>query len=160
MQKDSLEDLILYLAFKFGLLEVRKSMATDEVDLYVNGSAGPKMVGKFHTLTPLRPTSQDWGMILYGHNEFANKRCPCFKMKNALAGTLGKNLNEKLNDRILPLVGPFAYDPNNFDDFQPGDGFVTLRPSLFLSAIKPASVPSPYGGTDNFDGVGEYVDSN
>jgi len=154
MQKDSLEDLILYLAFKFGLLEIRQNQNTPgEVDLWANGSAGPKNLGKFHPIIPLYPTSQDWGMIFYGHNEFTNKRCPCFKMKNALGGTLGKNLNDKLK-KIKELIYPFAADTNNYD------GLETLKASTFLSTIKPASVPSPYRETDNFDGVGEYVDSN
>ena len=154
MQKDSLEDLILYLAFKFGLLEIRQNQNTPgEVDLWANGSAGPKNLGKFHPIVPLYPTSQDWGMIFYGHNEFTNKRCPCFKMKNALGGTLGKNLNDKLK-KIKELIYPFAADTNNYD------GLETLKASTFLSTIKPASVPSPYRETDNFDGVGEYVDSN
>ena len=160
MQKDSMEDLTLYLMFKYGLLQLRKDSAiTGQYNLWIEGSAGPKKIGViFKTGTgaiKLQVPSQDWGLILYGHNEFANKRCPCFRMKNALAGQLGKNLNEKLFLRTMEIFLLLGAPVS--DQHMDGD---TVKPSSFLSNMKPGTIPSPYEGTDNFDGVGQYVNSN
>ena len=146
--------------FKYGLLQLRKDSAiTGQYNLWIEGSAGPKKIGViFNTGTgaiKLQVPSQDWGLILYGHNEFANKRCPCFRMKNALAGQLGKNLNEKLFLRTMEIFLLLGAPVS--DQHMDGD---TVKPSSFLSNMKPGTIPSPYEGTDNFDGVGQYVNSN
>ena len=104
-------------------------------------------------------TAEQFARIFYGHNQFSNKRCPCFKMKNALAGTLGRKLKSKLGS----MLNKIEFDPvvpgSSWEDVS-STMYYSLKPSTFLHLIQPAMVPSPYEGKDNFDGVGEYVDSN
>ena len=44
-----------------------------------------------------------WKNVVKGHNQFSNKRCPCFRVERALEGKLGVNLRKKLSTAIQEL---------------------------------------------------------
>ena len=158
-QKDSLEDLMLFIAFQYGLLQLRRTAnTTEETTLWMGGSTTSINLGPIQSAAA-KVTAEQFARIFYGHNQFSNKRCPCFKMKNALAGTLGRKLKSKLGS----MLNKIEFDPvvpgSSWEDVS-STMYYSLKPSTFLHLIQPAMVPSPYEGKDNFDGVGEYVDSN
>jgi hypothetical protein len=158
-QKDSLEDLMLYIAFQYGLLQLRRTANTTEATtLWVGGSITPINLGPIAS-APAKVTAEQFARIFYGHNQFSNKRCPCFQMKNALAGTLGRNLRSKLGTMINKIEFDVDTDGDSWEDVS-STMYYSLKPSTFLHMIAPAVNASPYEGTRNFDGVGEYVDSN
>jgi hypothetical protein len=101
-QKNTLEWTLLYILLKKGIMELNNGFV--EFPDFLNSVQPLTELAKaripFASITPqgrgVTPTM--WGEVIKGHNEFANKRCPCFRMKEALTtGTLTAKLNRKLN---------------------------------------------------------------
>lgn len=97
-QKDTLEWTLLYLLFKSGLFKVEFLVPSTTYAVTVKTGSGDVTVGD-----PTNTTDSNKGMVadlwknvLKGHNQFSNKRCPCFRVERELEGRLGVNLRKKL----------------------------------------------------------------
>lgn len=102
-QKDTLEWTLLWLLFRWGLFKMG-----DNKSLIVKTNNGEVTVENPRKLTPNEGVAPDlWRSVLKGHNQFSNKRCPCFKVQDELSeGKLfNLNLRTKLSTAILDSGG-------------------------------------------------------
>jgi hypothetical protein len=76
-----------------------------------------------------------WKEIVKGHNDFSNKRCPCFRSKEALSGTLGTNLRKKLAQIFRDVENSSIVGINNMNQY-------ILNTILKGKGFK--VIPSPY----------------
>ena len=97
-QKDTLEWTLLYLLFKGGLFKVEFLAPSSTYAVTVKTGSGDITVSD-----PTNTTDNNkgvvpdlWKNVLKGHNNFSNKRCPCFRVERELEGRLGVNLRKKL----------------------------------------------------------------
>lgn len=139
-QKKTLEYTLLWLLFKTGLIR----MSTNKSVIIKTGSGDvtvtdPNNINKNKGVYPTI-----WNNILKGHNEFANKRCPCFRVQEALGtnddpGPFATNLRAKLKE---------ALDNQNFTlgpDF--GQGYMVRYFSQKAKEI--GWVPNPFQSASN-----------
>lgn len=104
-QKNTLEWTLLYLLFKSGLLKVEFLTPNQKYGVTVKTRSGDVTVSD-----PTNTTDKNqgvvpdlWKNVVKGHNQFSNKRCPCFRVERALEGKLGVNLRKKLSTAIQEL---------------------------------------------------------
>ena len=106
-QKNTLEWTVLYLLFGTQIFELEPNLTFSQQN-YDDIPAHENMRLR---INPIDVTVNDpkvtnnkekgvtvsmWKQVVKGHNDFSNKRCPCFRSQEALSGTLGNNLRKKL----------------------------------------------------------------
>ena len=100
-QKHTLEWTILYILFKKGVF----SYNVDTEKLTIRTSETIVSDPTNTTNSNMGVTTNMWREVVKGHNEFANKRCPCYRVQQALDAQMGKNLRQKLSALIKESDG-------------------------------------------------------
>jgi len=145
-QKNTLEWTILYLLFGTQILEIEPHSSYSQQN-YDDIIPHPDMRLKITTLDIIVDdpkvtnnkekgvTVRMWKEIVKGHNDFSNKRCPCFRSKEALSGTLGTNLRKKLAQIFRDVENSSIVGINNMNQY-------ILNTILKGKGFK--VIPSPY----------------
>jgi len=96
-QKNTLEWTLLYLLFKSGLFKIDYQISGTHKLIVKTGSEDVTVNDPTNTTDPNKGVVPNlWKNVLKGHNQFSNKRCPCFRVERALEGRFGVNLRKKL----------------------------------------------------------------
>ncbi len=106
-QKNTLEWTVLYLLFGTQIFELEPNESFSQQnydDIPTHENMRLKVNPMDIIVTDPKVTNNKekgvtaaiWSEVVKGHNDFANKRCPCFRSREALNGTLGNNLRKKL----------------------------------------------------------------
>ena len=153
-QKNTLEWTILYLLFGTQILEIEPHSSYSQQN-YDDIIPHPDMRLKINPLddgngiTVNDPkvtnnkekgvTVSMWKEIVKGHNDFSNKRCPCFRSKEALSGTLGANLRKKLAQIFIGVENSNIVGIKNMNQY-------ILNTILKDKGFK--VIPTPYSNDD------------
>jgi len=143
IQKETLEWTLLWLLFKTGLLKMGNNMSvivkTRESDVEVTN---PKVLDNTGGIG-----SDLWMNILKGHNEFANKRCPCFRVERTLSDTSPGSLMSKLRVKLKKALEDSNFTPG------PDYGQTSMIRYFSEKAKEKSWVPSPWStSTGQFGG--------
>ena len=101
-QKDSLVNLLVYLLFKSRILLVMYSRTHTSANPHKLKIFFPDDTEQVHNNADTNPIPVSYlKKIIYGHNQFASKRCPCFKVPDALNGNFGTELQNKIMEYMV-----------------------------------------------------------
>jgi len=108
-QKESLVNLLVYLLFKSRILIVVYGQAMPGLLRDESGSTlrifFPDDTDQEHKQADTNPIPVSYlKKVIYGHNQFASKRCPCFKVPDALNGNFGTDLQNKIMEYMSAAV--------------------------------------------------------
>ena len=108
-QKESLVNLLVYLLFKSRILIVMFGQRIPDGGWDRTGSNlrifFPGDTYLDHKAADTNPIPISYlKQIIYGHNQFASKRCPCFKVPSALDGNFGTELQNKIMEYMSKAV--------------------------------------------------------
>jgi hypothetical protein len=106
-QKESLVNLLVYLLFKSRIF-----LAMHGQNLHPGGTHTgqlkiffPDDTEQVHKAADTNPIPISYlKKVIYGHNQFASKRCPCFKVPSALDGNFGTELQNKIMEYMSDAV--------------------------------------------------------
>ncbi len=156
-QNASLEKFIILQLFKLGIIRITKddSVSPAVIQLAVMGPQG-KIVWPQYINNPIQGIAgETYKQIIRGHNDFGNKKCPCFKVQNALDGKLKDKLNTYL--KILwPELLTFAnYNVRKSTTWITEDDISYIKPNLIEDmirqklnlTIKPTLISGDFTGT-------------
>ncbi len=105
-QKETLEWTLLWLLFDTGLFKMGENKSV----IIKTGSSDVTVTNPTVLDNTGGVSSNLWQNVLKGHNQFANKRCPCFRVERTLSdnspGSLMSKLRNKLKSGIDSLNNP------------------------------------------------------
>jgi len=156
-QNTVLERFIILQFFKLGILRITKDITVSPVaiQLAIMGPEGTTVWPK-NVPSPLNGIAgETYKQILRGHNDFGNKKCPCFKVQNALDGKLKDKLNTNLKF-VWPELLNFAINNVGLSTtWNLEDGMSYIKPNLIEDmiakklniTIKPTLISGDFVGT-------------
>jgi len=158
-QNSSLERFIIFKLFTLGIFRV--ALSDGGIRLAIVGPQGPITWPQYVDNALQGVAGATYKQIIKGHNDFANKKCPCFKVQNALDGKLKDKLNGYLKV-VWPDLNKFASDSVGVTfNFAQDDGIEYLQPNLLgdMIAKKLQIVIKPTLLNDDFTGTAPSYNS-